>query len=68
MMRGFGKTVEGDTKEALDRFFETHDFDRLDWMAWLIDQDYKYEAREEAVILPFHGNTGNAAVRCAAAC
>lgn len=68
MMRGFGKTVEGDTKEALDRFFETHDFDRLDWMAWLIDQDYKYESREEAVILPFHGNTGNAAVRCAAAC
>ena len=66
IMRGFENTVETDTKKRLDRFFEMHDFNRLDWMVWLVDKDYEYEEKEEAIILPFRPSTTAAiAMKCA---
>lgn len=53
MMRGFEKTVKTNIKEELDRFFETHDFNHLDWMAWTIDKNYNHEQKKEEIILPF---------------
>lgn len=68
-IRGFENTVKKNIREDFDQFFETHDYQSMDWMPRMIDPEYHYEKRTDALVLPFRSvpNAAAAAVNRAAA-